>query len=53
LGGVAIHCAAALDCSFHFSPARLGLFSAVMGLGFVLGYARAKLWLAHDGRVDQ
>jgi predicted MFS family arabinose efflux permease len=43
--------------SFGFSPSRLGLFSAVMGLGFVagstLGYARAKLWLAQDGRVAQ
>ena len=43
--------------SFHFSPARLGLFSAVMGLGFVVGstrgYARAKLWLAQDGQVAQ
>lgn len=38
--------------AYGFSPARLGLFSATMGAGFVIGstagYARAKLWFGRD-----
>ncbi len=40
---------------YGFSPARLGMFSAAMGVGFVigstLGYARAKIWLRDDRGV--
>lgn len=41
--------------AYGFSTARLGLFSATMGVGFVigstLGYARAKAWLGEDRHV--
>lgn len=41
--------------SYGFSPARLGIFSAMMGVGFVigstLGYGRAKRWLGDDRGV--
>jgi predicted MFS family arabinose efflux permease len=43
--------------AFHLAPARLGLFSAVLGVGFVIGsifgYGRAKQWLKRDSKVAQ